>query len=167
MVQNLYKDPKGINKNSKEVKKDRSTQVSTDINKNSKEVKKDRSTQVSTDINKNSKEVNKDRSTQVSTDINKNSKEVNKDRHKGIRLTVRISPEEYQYYSSTLSIFNGLTVNGKPVFDKFLSMPSFCKVALRFICNTYRDNLFTDRRIVEKMNDVDTIVKFLTFRDKY
>ena len=61
MVQNLHKDPQGINKNSNEVKKDRPTKVSTDINKNSNEVKNDR--------------------------------------HKGIRLTVRISDEEYQYYS--------------------------------------------------------------------
>jgi hypothetical protein len=148
MVQNLHKDPQGINKNNKEVKKDRPTQVSIDINKNNKEVKKDRPTQ-------------------VSIDINKNNKEVKKDRHKGIRLTVRISDEEYQYYSLMLSIFNGLTVNGKPVFNKFLSMPSFCKIALRFICNTYRDNLFTDQGIVEKMNDVDTFIKFIKFRDKY
>jgi len=84
MVQKLHKDPQGINKNNKEVKKDRPTQVSTDINKNNKEVKKDR--------------------------------------HKGIRLTVRISDEEYQYYSLMLSIINGMTVNGKPVFGKFLSI---------------------------------------------
>ena len=52
-------------------------------------------------------------------------------------------------------------------FSASFLVSNFCKIALRFICNTYIDNLFTDQGIVEKMNDVDIFIKFIKFRDKY
>lgn len=104
---------------------------------------------------------------EVPNDINKNNQENKKDRHKGIMIHFRIPSEDYEYYSTMLSMFNSLTSNGKPVFGKFLSMPALCKVALQFFCNTYRDNLFTDPNLVKKVHTKNTLRDVITFRSKY
>ncbi|HJS64261.1 MAG TPA: hypothetical protein VJ767_05330 [Nitrososphaeraceae archaeon] len=122
---------------------------------------------MSTDINKNKQESKKDTSTKLSTDINKNKQESKKDRHKGRMIHFRIPSEDYEYYSTMLSLFNSLTLNNKPVFGKFLSMPALCKITLQFFCNTYRDNLFTDHKLVKKVPNKDTLRNLMAFRSKY
>jgi len=103
-------------------------------------------------------------------DINKDkdTNEKEKDRHKGMRLTIRIPSEDYAYYSKMLTIFNGLTKDGKPVLgSRFVSMPKLCRMALNFFCNTFRDNLFADPQFIERIDGQELIREFIEYRDKY
>lgn len=99
--------------------------------------------------------------------IDKNKKD-KKDRHKDMRFTVRISPEEYSYFSNMISILYNLKINGRPVL-KSMSLPSFCKMALHLFCNNYRDNVLANNDIVNNIDidDMNTFEKFLAFRVKY
>ncbi|MDR4511000.1 MAG: hypothetical protein MRJ93_04765 [Nitrososphaeraceae archaeon] len=99
--------------------------------------------------------------------VDTNKKETEKDRHKDIRFTVRISPEEYAYFSNVISILYNIKVNGRPLL-KSMSLPSVCKMALQWFCNNC-SNGFANNDIVNNIDidDMETFEKFLAFRVKY
>ncbi|MDR4512396.1 MAG: hypothetical protein MRJ93_11915 [Nitrososphaeraceae archaeon] len=49
-----------------------------------------------------------------------------------------------------------------------MSLSSFCKMALYYFCNNYRDNVFSNNAVNKiDIDDTDTFEKFLAFRVKY
>lgn len=83
-------------------------------------------------------------------------------------IHIKMSKYEVDYFRDTLSLLTKLTANDKPVLsEEDTSLHGFAKIALRFICNTYRDNLFTDPNLVKRMTSDDTLREFITFREKH
>lgn len=83
-------------------------------------------------------------------------------------IKIAVSKDELAYFKDTLSLLTKLTNNNRPVLNQEdTTIHGFCKIALHFICNTYRDNLFTDTNLVKKMTSNDTLREFITFRSKH
>jgi len=105
-------------------------------------------------------------------DINKDTKEKEgkNDRHKGMRITVRVSQEDYNYFMTMQSILHNVKVNGRPAIGMDnMSIPSFCKMALNYFCNNIQENVFSNSSIVTRIeaDDRQTLEELLVFRAKY
>ncbi|MDR4513038.1 MAG: hypothetical protein MRJ93_15185 [Nitrososphaeraceae archaeon] len=66
-----------------------------------------------------------------------------------------------------INILYDLEAKVRPVL--IMSLPSFCKMALHYFCNYYKNNVFSYNHVIDKIDidDRDTFETFIAFRIKY
>lgn len=100
-------------------------------------------------------------------DINKNKIRNGMAEDNFIEVTIKVPREESKYFTDTLTLLSKLTNNNKPVLHSEPNINEFGRIALNFLCNSYKDNVFGNPGILKKIRAERTLKQFIIYRAKY